>query len=228
MDGLPLEFPGPVTLVGGGVLSTEMLDAALAVAPTMVAADGAAGRLRERGLMPAAVIGDMDSLGDPAPWRDGPARLVHLAEQDTTDFEKCLYATEAPFYVGAGFTGRRADHTLAVLHAMLRQAAKPVFLLSEVEVITLMPAGRRIGLDLDAWTTVSLYPLVPVRGVASSGLRWDIAGLDFAPGTQIGTSNRATEDRVEIEVGGPGMLLIVDRRYLAVVIDAVLGTARGR
>ena len=74
------------------------------VAPVLIAADGGADALHEMRLTPEAVIGDMDSLSDMAAWR-GRTRLVHLAEQDSTDFEKCLYATQAPLYVAPGFTG---------------------------------------------------------------------------------------------------------------------------
>jgi len=227
MDDLPLEFADPVTLAGGGALDPAMLDSATRVAPVLIAADGAADRLAAWGHMPAVVIGDMDSISDPTRWQDGPARLVHLSEQDTTDFEKCLYATNAPFYVAAGFTGGRVDHTLAVFHALLRYPDKPVFLLGEVEVMALLPPARPVSLALDAWATVSLYPLVPVRGLVSSGLRWPIDGLDFAAGRQVGTSNSAVSGDVEIAVDGPGMLVMLERRYLGTLIAGILSDRAG-
>lgn len=226
MSELPLRFPGPVTLVGNGRLTREMVAEAMAVAPELVAADRGAARLMGMRLMPAAVIGDMDSLPDPELLARGRCRVVHLAEQETTDFEKCLYATEASFYVGAGFTGKRLDHTLAVFHAMLRHPEKPVVLIGEAEAIALAPPGRRFRLSLEPGARVSVFPLLPVTGLASRGLVWPLDGLDLAPGDRVGTSNEAAHALVEMEFDRPGALVMVGRGYLRALVHAVTAGAR--
>lgn len=222
-DAVPIIFERPVTLVGGGALGRDLLEQARALAPELVAADSGADRLAEWHLVPAAVIGDMDSIADPERWRAGPTRFLHLAEQETTDFEKCLYATEAPFYVGVGFTGTRVDHLLAVLHAMLARPGKTVVLLGEAEAMALVPPGRVIGLPVEQGARISLYPLQLVNGTHSRGLRWPIEGLAMAPGTRVGTSNVATAPHVEIAVDGSGALLLLERRYLDTLVEAVTG-----
>ena len=218
---LPLVFEGPVTLVGGGALDRAMLDEARALAPELVAADSGADRLAEWRLVPAAVIGDMDSIARPERWRAGPTRFLRLAEQETTDFEKCLYATEAPFYVGVGFTGGRVDHTLAGLHAILARPGKTVVLLGEAEAMALVPPGRVLALALAPGARVSLYPLRQVTGTHSRGLLWPVDGLAMTAGTRIGTSNAATAARVEIAFNGPGALLMLERRHLGALVRAV-------
>lgn len=225
MTELPIPFETPVTLAGGGTLDRAMLEQSLALAPVLVAADGAADILAGLGHLPDLVIGDMDSITDPAAWKAGPSGVVHLAEQETTDFEKCLTATVAPFYVGVGFTGGRVDHMLAVLHAMLRHPEKQTLLIGEVEAMALLPARRPVELSLAPGETVSLYPLVPVRGVRSTGLVWPIDGLEFAPGRQIGTSNRAETVDVTVEVDGPGMLILAPRHRLNTLVGAVAATS---
>ncbi len=122
-------------------------------------------------------------VADPERWRTGPARFLHLAEQETTDFEKCLYSTRAPFYVGVGFTGARVDHLLAVLHVMLAWPDKTVVLLGEAEAMALVPPGRLLELGLEPGARLSLYPLRPVTGTRSRGLLWPIDGLAMAAGT---------------------------------------------
>ncbi len=122
MNELPLRFETAVTLVGAGALDRAMVEAAHRLAPVLIAADSGADRLAEMRLSPRAVIGDMDSIADPERWRAGPAAFVHLAEQETTDFEKCLYATEAPFYLAVGFTGRRIDRSASCWSASMRSA----------------------------------------------------------------------------------------------------------
>lgn len=221
-EALPITFRRPVTLVGGGMLTRPMLDEALALAPELVAADGGADHLAGWELMPAAVIGDMDSisLSTSRRWQ-GATRLVPLAEQDTTDFEKCLYATGAPLYVGAGFTGGRVDHLLAVLHVMLARPEKRVVLLGEVDAIALVPPGRIVAIALEAGARVSLLPLLAARGTHSYGLKWPVVGVEMAPGVRGGASNMATGDRVELGFDAPGMALVVDRRHLAALVHAI-------
>ena len=202
MNPLPLRFETAVTLVGGGALDPEMVAAARRFAPILIAADSGADRLAEMRLTPRAVIGDMDSLADPAHWRASPAAFIHLAEQETTDFEKCLYATEAPLYLGVGFTGRRVDHTLAVFHALLRYPSKRIVLIGEHEVSALAPPGATLRLTLRPGARVSIYPLLPLTATRSRGLVWPIDGLEMAPGRRIGTSNEASQPVVEIAFDG--------------------------
>jgi thiamine pyrophosphokinase len=220
---LPLIFERPVTLVGGGALSLGLVEQARALAPELVAADSGADRLAEWRLVPAGVIGDMDSIAEPERWREGPTRFLHLAEQETTDFEKCLYATEAPFYVGVGFTGARVDHLLAVLHAMLARPGKTVVLLGEAEAMALVPPGGVLGVSVEPGARVSLFPLSPVTGTHSRGLRWPIEGLPMAAGRRVGTSNVATEERIELAFDAAGALLMLERRHLAALVRAVTG-----
>ncbi|MGD1926158.1 MAG: thiamine diphosphokinase [Paracoccaceae bacterium] len=216
-----LRFEEAVTLVGGGALTRSMLDAALAIAPAMVAADGAADRLHDWGLMPEAIIGDMDSLSDIAQWRETDATLLHLPEQQTTDFAKCLYATEAATYIAAGFTGGRLDHTLAVFNAMVQAPTKRVILIGEEEVATLCPPGRILSLEIGVGEVVSIFPLRPVQGIASEGLRWPINGLAMEPGGQIGTSNKTVARRAKLGFDRPGAMLFLGRAHLGTLLNAL-------
>lgn len=221
MDQETVNLEEPVTLVGSGALDRFMLDQALARAPFLIAADGAADRLAEWGFRPRVVIGDMDSISDPGAWRDR-TRLMHLGEQDTTDFEKCLYSVTAPYFIAAGFTGRRIDHTLAVLHVLLRRPDRMVFLIGEVEAMALLPSGREVELDVGVGATVSLFPLRTARGLSSSGLEWPIDGLSLEIGRRIGTSNRASADRVRLVVEGDGVLVMIRRNCLDTLVEGIL------
>jgi thiamine pyrophosphokinase len=223
MSSLPLRFETGVTLVGGAVQGRAAVEAAHRHAPVLVAADGGADRLEAMRLAPAAVIGDMDSLADPARWRAGPARFVHLAEQDSTDFEKCLYATEAPFYLAVGFTGQRTDHTLAVFNSLLRYAGKRIVVLGDHEVSTLARPGETLRLKVTPGARVSIYPLQPVRATHSRGLQWPVDGLELAPGARIGTSNQAIQPVIELAFDAPGALVMLEVDALASLVRAVGG-----
>ena len=81
-------------------------------------------------------------------------------------------------------------------------------------------------IDLAPRTRVSLFPMGPVRGCLSEGLRWPIDGLAFAPDGRIGTSNEATGGLVRVVFDAPRMLVILPAGLLEPVVDRLRG-ARG-
>jgi thiamine pyrophosphokinase len=214
---LIVDRSAPVTLVGGGDASPQDLQKALTLAPHCVAADGGAVLALDAGRIPEAVIGDFDSLPDAARRRIPPDRLHHVAEQDSTDFAKCLMRIRAPLIIGVGFTGKRVDHTLAALNALVAFAHQPCVLLSADEVI--FHAPPRFELDMAQGDVVSLFPMTAVEG-RSTGLEWPIDGLAFAPGRRVGTSNRAT-GAVTLDMVGPGMLVMLPRRAIGPVVSVL-------
>ncbi len=207
----------PVTLLGAGEVSDRCLSEALARAPVLVAADGGANVAIAAGHVPEAVIGDFDSVSAAARAAIPAERLWPIAEQETTDFEKCLTRIEAPFILGIGFTGARLDHVLAVWTVLARHAARRCLILGTEDVVFMAP--RRLRLGLAAGTRVSLYPMGPVTG-RSEGLRWPIGGIGFAPDGRIGTSNRA-EGPVELEFDAAKMLVMLPRDCLGAAIAAL-------
>ena len=204
----------PVTLLGGGWVDSATLDTALAIAPVLVAADGGADAALAAGHVPRAVIGDLDSLSAEARARLDPGTILQIAEQDSTDFEKCLSRIAAPLVLGLGFLGRRFDHSLAALSVLARSGPAPCVLVGAEDVVLHLPP--RIELDLPAGSRVSLFPMRAVTG-RSRGLEWPIDGLELAPWGRIGTSNRATGP-VVVERDGPGLVAILPRAALGAVL----------
>lgn len=211
-----LDVARGVTLIGGGALSAAELREALALAPVVMAADGGADQALAHGIMPDAVVGDFDSLSDAARRRIAPERLHHVAEQNSTDFAKCLMRLRAPFVLAVGFSGQRLDHTLAALHVMVRHPRPPVVLVAAEDITFLAPPVLR--LDLPAGARVSLFPMGQAHGT-SRGLRWPIDGIAFAPDTRVGTSNEALGP-VSLTLDGP-MLVMLPREFLALAVAAL-------
>ena len=199
-----------VTLVGGGPVSAAALARARRFAPRTVAADSGADRLLRLGVLPEAVIGDMDSISPAAKTRL-QGRLFPIAEQETTDFDKALRLIGASFVLGLGFAGARLDHSLAVLNGLVRHPDRHCFILGPQDVTFLCPPELR--LDLPPGTRLSLFPMGRVMG-SSTGLRWPIDGLDFAADGMIGTSNEVTGP-VRLAFDAQKMLVILPIRYLA-------------
>lgn len=213
----------PVTLVGGGEIGPQDLALALEFAPLLVAADGGAAHALAAGHVPAAVIGDFDSLRHADRDRLPPDRLLRVAEQDSTDFDKALGNIAAPLVLAVGFLGARLDHQLAAFSTLLRFADRSCVLIGPDEIVFHVPPTLRVGLT--AGDVVSLFPMSPVSG-RSQGLQWPIDGLRLCPGGRIGTSNRATGP-VHLVTEGPGLLAIVPRRALPAVTAALSAPASG-
>ena len=208
-----------VTLIGGGLVTRDVMQTALSVAPLLVAADSGADQALGLGHAPDWVIGDLDSISDSARAKLPKDRVIEIPEQDSTDFTKCVTRIDAPFVLAIGFSGNRLDHTLAVLTSMVQNAPPRVLMLTLDEVIFVAPPA--IDLPLPVGTRVSLFPMGPARGT-STGLEWPIDGLNFRPDGRVGTSNRAT-GRVVLQIDGP-MLIMLPRDALSVALQAVAAT----
>jgi len=216
-------FDGLLVIVGGGNLDAELLRGLHASGAHLVGADGGADQIAAAGLMPELIVGDLDSLERPHTW-SGSARLMPIAEQETTDFEKALYSTQAPVTVAMGVTGRRFDHTLAALDAVTRYAMGRKIILVDEEDVALALTGT-FAFAVEAGGRVSVHPLAPVTFRGSEGLKYPLDGLTLAPGVRTGTSNEAVTGPFAIvpEEGNLGpYLLILPRRYLAGLVGKLL------
>ena len=210
-----------ITLVGGGPVDPHRLKQALSLAPTLVAADGGADHVHRLGHRVSRIVGDLDSLTNLQFWRDQGAEVVRIAEQDSTDFEKCLYGTEANLYLGVGFLGRRLDHSLACLRTLAAYPDKRVILVGDGDLVFLCP--RKFTINLQAGTRVSIFPMGRVTAGPSKGLRWPLDGLVMEPFGQIGTSNEATGGVVEMRFEADYALVILPVEEMENVTQVLLG-----
>lgn len=212
-----IEANDGVTLVGAGQTSAFDIEEALTHAPTLVAADGGAAACLAAGYTPKVVVGDFDSLSDETRHALGSTPLIEIAEQETTDFEKCLSRIDAPFVIATGFTGGRLDHTLATFSTLSTRVGPPTLLVSPEDVT--IASDHEITLDLVHGTRVSLFPLAATIG-RSEGLHWPIDGLTLDPRGRIGTSNRAI-GQVRLFFDAPGCLILVPRAALLPALNAI-------
>jgi thiamine pyrophosphokinase len=219
-----VESPVGVTLIGGAPAGLRALRQALKLAPCLVAADGGADQALAAGVVPRAVIGDFDSIGAAARAAIPPGRLHHLADQDTTDFDKALRSVAAPFVLALGFAGARIDHGLAVFNALVRHAGRVCLVIGASDLVFLCPP--EITLRLRVGDRLSLFPMGPVSG-RSDGLRWPVAGIGFAPDGMIGTSNMVAAPEVRLAFDAPRMLVILPRGRLQAVLDALAPKGTG-
>lgn len=113
--------PETIILADGEFPSSPLAVALLDACPYVVCCDGAANRYISSGRIPAAVVGDGDSLLPEIKQRY--AALIHReSEQDTNDLSKafrfCLSQGRKNILI-MGATGKREDHTLGNISLLI-------------------------------------------------------------------------------------------------------------
>lgn len=219
-NGLPLVHDGVLVIVGGGAVDVPLLQRLAAQGAKLVGADSGGDAIIAAGLVPDAIIGDLDSISSAEGWPGG-TRVFHIGEQVTTDFEKCLYSTRAPVTVALGMTGRRFDHTLSAISAATRFARERRIILSDENDVALAMSGT-LAFRIPVGERVSVYPLAPIDFVRSTGLLYPLDGLHLEQGGLIGTSNQALTETIEIEpADATPWLLIVEKSHLPALLEAL-------
>lgn len=224
-----IEFEDVLVIVGGGTVDADLLRELYASGARLVGADGGADVIAAAGLKPEAIIGDLDSLENPLGWL-GRTRMMHITEQETTDFEKALYSTRAPVTVAVGVTGKRLDHTLAALDAASRHAARRHIVFVDEHDLALALTDR-FSFTVASGERVSVHPLAPVTFWRSDGLEYPLDAVTLAPGVRTGSSNAAIDGPFtlvpEEGVHAP-FLLILDRSHLLPLLTVLMEEARRR
>lgn len=173
--------------------------------------------VREMGREPSLVIGDLDSISPAVREKYAPI-IVHDSDQETNDLTKAIryalekYEPDTIHIVGAG--GKREDHTIGNL-ALLMEYEK-VFGLSRKEIsvdmvsdyTTAFVIGDSSSFDCGAGRPVSVFTCDPTLTVVASGLEYPTDKVVFDNWWK-GTLNRASEDRVSLELSHPAPVLII-------------------
>ncbi len=199
-----------ILFTGGECPRFELVRQWLTDGCIIVAADSGYDSVREYGLAPALVVGDMDSIRD----RDAVMRLpeekrrIYPAEKDDTDTELGLAALRdlgADEIVVVGGGGGRLDHLLGIVALFSRPAGPLVWLLPGNEVHRI---EGRWALRVDHGETLSFFPASdgPCR-MRSTGLKWPLDGLTWRTGS-VGISNVATRDEVTVEMLSGRLIMV--------------------
>ncbi|MBD3408794.1 MAG: thiamine diphosphokinase [Ignavibacteriales bacterium] len=184
----------------------------------IIAADGGAEAARRMGVAPDFVVGDLDSISDEAleQLRE-TSEIVHIAEQESTDVEKCFrFALErgAKRAVVFGAFGDRIDHSLAnVSHIVKYRHSLRATIVGGKSALSVVDGVGRFASRQGE--TVSLFAFNPAVRVTTLGLQYPLDKEPLAFGSRESVSNvvEAEEFRV-VALGGP----VVVARELAVLL----------
>ena len=192
------ENPSCVILAAGEFPHSALTMALLERAGCVICCDSAADEFCKRDGIPAAIVGDMDSL--PETLRERFAeRLVVRPEQDVNDLWKALsYAIEQGFHdiTVLGAFGRREDHSIGnimLLAARLHEARLRV--VGEYGIFDFIDKPTQFESFIGQ--QVSLFTLDPTTEISVRGLRYD-PPQDHLKAMWQGVSNESIEENFEI------------------------------
>ena len=183
----------------------------------IVAADSGLDTCERFKLVPDMIVGDMDSLRDPASLDRYPADRIRSwpRDKDYTDTElalQCLKERGVDEVVLVGGGGGRIDHFLA-LRALIDRPYCPALWVGDESVCAVFGSGtpsRSITVSgLSRESPVSVFPAgVGPHRARGIGLHWAIDALSWSKG-EYSLSNRSESESATLEA--------IEGRFFAIV-----------
>ena len=178
-------------------------------APAIIACDGAVQNLHERGLIPTAIVGDLDSI-PPAMLQLYDDRIHTVEDQEINDLTKAVrFAHSSSFrnLLILGATGLREDHTLG--NISLLTDYKPLF--DQIEMISdygrFVPVLQTATLPCTPGQQISIFSMYPCGEITTEGLRWPITRRRLTSWWQ-GSLNEATGTEFTLTLSPDARLIV--------------------
>lgn len=179
----------------------------------VIAADGSAWQLLERGIMPNLIVGDLDSLHriPQAATTFHTSSILHTPDQDSTDFEKALRAgieRGAQEFLIIGMNGGELEHTLNNWSIFLRYSTRTTLKIYDAQRIGQV-VRTSLGFPSRPGELISLIPQLTAR-LTTRGLVWELSGELLEFGQREGARNQSCSEYVEILVEQGCVLVFCD------------------
>lgn len=201
-------------VANGAFPENEAVVKRLAGAQFIIACDGAAMKLLAHGVVPDAIVGDLDSV-DEELRQSFVGEVYCNPDQEINDLTKALlFAQEKGYREVAvfGATGLREDHTLGNISLLGEHSCRFACLQMETDYGVFNAIKRNTSFSSFPGQQVSIFSLNTEVAITVSGLRFPIVNRRFTSWWQ-GTLNEATDTRFSIQVSGSDALVIVFRNY---------------
>jgi len=180
----------------------------------LFAADGAANRLFDNGIIPDYIIGDMDSF-NAVRYKDIAENSIIIKEpdQEINDFEKILRIIISQSFrriLILGFHGGELEHTLNNWSVLMKYINKLELCIYDHERYGI-PINRSFSITLNENELVSLIPQPQVQ-LRSKNLRWELDNEELKLGYREGARNRVISNPVDIDILSGSMLFFIESR----------------
>jgi thiamine pyrophosphokinase len=178
-------------------------------ADIIVCCDGSAEAIFNAGMIPAAIIGDMDSLSDNLSQRF--ADRIYIDEnQETNDLTKAvLWCHESGYddIVIVGATGKREDHTIGNI-SLLTEYSKYIKVKMVTDTGVFLPFLQSTRISSFPGQQVSVFAIDPSTEITSRGLLYPLNKKRLKNWWEA-TLNEAPGDYFDLEfTGGPVLVFL--------------------
>lgn len=187
-------------------MSVERLKQCAAGYEACLAADSGLGALKQAGLSPLFLVGDLDSVSSEDAASMGADKTKKSTDQSNTDLEKAvLLALE----LGAkrigivNASGDRIDHTFNGVSVMIRYRGKAEFVWHDGQGDGTVAFPTAVAITGQPGDKVSLVPAPGATAVRTVGLKYMLDGADLIMGSRDGIANElmVATARVQFKTG---------------------------
>ncbi len=199
-------------LICNGENDSALLKRLAREADFILTADAGADAALQAGVMPDAVIGDLDSVSPACRRALNNTPFIHITRQDNTDFAKAMLWLARKKYAScavAGAAGKRMDFTIGNILAAFTFAKKMsvIFYGKGWRMLPLVHGGK---FTARAGARLSLIPFTACRGITLKGLKFPLKNASWKAGQTTGTSNEVLSENFEILFTSGKMLMYVE------------------
>ncbi|MEK7314867.1 MAG: thiamine diphosphokinase [Candidatus Eisenbacteria bacterium] len=189
---------------------------ALEGATLFVCADGGANSARALGLVPDAIVGDLDSADAETLVHFAAVPQIRDADHQRTDTEKAIdfilsRGTQEEITL-LGASAGRLDHVLGHVSLLRRYYGRAPLVLEDDHARSWLARGV-VELDVPIGTTVSFFAVgASAEGVTTEHFRYPLTDQTMALGEQDSVSNVTTGRPARIRIGRGELLIFVVTR----------------
>lgn len=203
-------------IANGEECSNELLNQLLEWNPYVLVLDGALDRVLMKGIKVDAVLGDFDSLqvNRLSVEQEQEIEWIYMEDQELTDLEKGIQYLIKSGHKAANVvwaTGKRLDHAHNNVITIAKYSEEiPLCVLDDYSrAFCLQPSPSKFNKFYPEGSILSLIPLTDVKGLHTSGLRYNLSGDDFIIPLRTGSSNQVDQDgMVEIHFESGKLVLM--------------------
>ncbi len=173
-------------------------------AERIICCDGSAEQLLKAGMVPDAIVGDLDTLPAGIAERFSD-RIYRSKEQETNDLTKAVNWCAGKGYkdiVILGATGKREDHTIGNI-SLLAEYVKETSVIIVTDTGIFIPFKESSSVSTLPGQQVSVFSVDPGTEITSEGLKYPLKDLRLT-NWWVATLNEAVGKNVSlIFTGGP-------------------------
>ena len=185
----------------------------------IICCDGSVDNLLLAGLIPDAIVGDLDSVSGKVK-EEYSDRLFPDRDQETNDLTKAVRWCVGNNYkdlVILGATGKREDHTIGNI-SLLAEYAREVEVMMVTDTGFLRPFLKSCEIRSFRGQQISVFSINPETEITASGLLYPLVRKKLRNWWEA-TLNEATGEKIDLEFEGGALIVFLQFDPLLPVLE---------